>query len=351
LNPTDQDRRPTGLQEARAALVGLFVPSRRQYWSDLLASALVGWAAFAVAASAPLPVAAAAFVVAVFALYRALLFIHELTHLREGAIPGFRTAWNLLVGFPLLVPSITYEGVHTDHHRRSVYGTPADPEYLPLARAPRRAIVRFLLDPIAAPSVFILRFLVAGPLSWFVPPLRRWLEQRASSLVINLRYVRPPLDDRARRRLRAAEAGTFAYAGAAFGLAALGAIPARAFLVWLLVSTAIALVNQFRTVVAHRFASEGGELDVVGQLTDTVNIPGGLLTGLWAPVGLRYHALHHWLPDLPYHALPEAHRRLLAALPPEAPYRGVQERGFPAAFAALWAAPRTRDACPAESPR
>ena len=42
--------------------------------------------------------------------------------------------------------------------------------------------------------------------------------------------------------------------------------------------------------------------------------PPGLLAELWAPVGLRYHALHHLLPSLPYHSLPEAHRRLAAQL-------------------------------------
>jgi fatty acid desaturase len=30
---------------------------------------------------------------------------------------------------------------------------------------------------------------------------------------------------------------------------------------------------------------------------------------------LRYHAIHHLLPGLPYHALGEAHRRLIAAMP------------------------------------
>ena len=48
------------------------------------------------------------------------------------------------------------------------------------------------------------------------------------------------------------------------------------------------------------------------QMMDSVNIPGNRwMTPLWAPVGLRFHATHHLFPDLPYHALEEAHRRLL----------------------------------------
>ena len=47
----------------------------------------------------------------------------------------------------------------------------------------------------------------------------------------------------------------------------------------------------------------------------TVSVPPpGIAAGLWAPVGLRYHALHHLLPSLPYHSLGEAHRRLSAHL-------------------------------------
>ena len=47
------------------------------------------------------PVALAAALVSVLTLYRAGLFIHELTHIRKQALPGFRLAWNALVGVPL----------------------------------------------------------------------------------------------------------------------------------------------------------------------------------------------------------------------------------------------------------
>src|SRR5690606_21780285 len=124
--------------------------------------------------------------------------------------------------------------------------------------------------------------------------------------------------------------------GAVIGLAIAGRLPWRAFVVWYLVSAGIAFVNQLRTLAAHRFRNEGDELDVVGQLRDTVNVPGGWLTGLWAPVGLRFHALHHYIPDLPYHALPEAHRRLEAALPPDAPYRAAADRGLIPVLRTLW---------------
>jgi hypothetical protein len=84
------------------------------FWPDMLASAALGYAALALAILSPsAPVVALSGVVAVLALYRALLFIHELTHIHRDALPGFRLGWNILVGIPLLTPSFMYEGVHT----------------------------------------------------------------------------------------------------------------------------------------------------------------------------------------------------------------------------------------------
>jgi fatty acid desaturase len=50
---------------------------------------------------------------------------------------------------------------------------------------------------------------------------------------------------------------------------------------------------------------------------------------LWAPVGLRFHALHHLLPGVPYHHLLEAHRRLVAALGADSPYHRANYAGLP----------------------
>lgn len=57
----------------------------------------------------------------------------------------------------------------------------------------------------------------------------------------------------------------------------------------------------------------------------------------WCPVGLRYHALHHLFPALPYHNLPEAHRRLMAGLPADHPYRSGLHRGYLSAVGELTA--------------
>jgi fatty acid desaturase len=65
---------------------------------------------------------------------------------------------------------------------------------------------------------------------------------------------------------------------------------------------------------AHKYASAGRSMDAAAQLRDstTFTLP-ALLGELLCPVGQRFHAAHHLFPYLPYHALAEAHRRVLAS--------------------------------------
>src|SRR3546814_10549054 len=119
------------------------------------------------------------------ALYRAASFIHELTHIRKGALPGFRFGWNLIVGIPLMIPSFMYEEVHTQHHARTRYGTASDPEYLPLALMKPWSLPLFILVASLAPVGLILRFGLLTPLGLVAPPLRRRIVAEFSALSIN----------------------------------------------------------------------------------------------------------------------------------------------------------------------
>ena len=78
-------------------------------------------------------------------------------------------------------------------------------------------------------------------------------------------------------------------------------------------------------------------MEYAEQYLDSVNIPGnGLITPLWAPVGLRYHATHHLFPSLPYHALGKAHRRLAGNLSDSALYLQTSRNSLWDALRRLW---------------
>lgn len=306
------------LGEARGAI----------YWPDMAGSALLGYfgLAGAVLAANPL-IAGLCAVVAALAFYRALMFIHELTHIHRDALPGFRLGWNLLVGIPLLTPSFMYEGVHTLHHKRTQYGTVEDPEYLPLALMKPWSLPLFVVIALLAPVALLFRFAVLVPLGALIPRLRKAVWERASSLSINPAFRRRPPEGEMRARVRWQEAGGMIWAWTL--LASTQAIGWRPLLVLLAVVSVTAVLNQLRTLVAHLWENEGEAMSVTAQFLDSVNVPPpGRIAEIWAPVGLRYHALHHLMPSMPYHALPEAHRRLVSELGIDSTYHGANHPGM-----------------------
>ncbi|PKB14759.1 fatty acid desaturase [Novosphingobium kunmingense] len=298
------------------------------YWTDMLVSAAVGYAGIAGAILFDDGWAAlASAAVAVVALYRALLFIHELTHIHRTALPGFRFGWNLLVGIPMLTPSFMYEGVHTLHHARTRYGTKEDPEYLPLALMKPWSLPVFALVALLLPVGLLIRSAVLVPLGAIVPPLRTLVWERASALSINPDFRRRAPEGDFARMVFWQELGASVWAWCL--LASTLWLGWRPLLIALAIVSVTALFNQVRTLVAHLWENEGDPMTVTAQYLDSVNVPPpGLWAEVWAPVGLRYHALHHLLPSMPYHSLPEAHRRLRDQLGEASTYRKANYPGL-----------------------
>jgi fatty acid desaturase len=326
-------RAPDDMAMIRAAAEltrDLNAPSARIYWSDFLTSALVGYAALTAAILAePLWLQIISGMISILALYRAGSFIHEVTHIKHSAVPGFRLGFNAMIGVPMLVPSYMYEGVHNLHHARTRYGTEQDPEYLPLALMKPWTLPLFILVSLLAPVALLFRNAVLAPLSLLVPALRKTVVERYSGLVINPAFRRRPAEGDARRNWIVQETAASIWAFLLLTGVFTGIVPLAAFLIFLAIASGVAVLNQVRTLVAHLWENDGEPLNVTAQFLDSVNVPPpALLPALWAPVGLRYHAIHHLLPGVPYHNLGEAHRRLSAALDVHSTYHQANYDGL-----------------------
>jgi fatty acid desaturase len=319
------------------------------YWADFLVTSLIGWSWFAVAVYFPWgsPPMMFAVVAAAFAFYRDLLFVHEISHFTGDGMRGFETAWNLLAGFPLLLPSFAYCGMHQDHHRIHLYGTERDPEYLPFARSPAMTAC-FALESFLLPALFTARFLLAAPPGLVFPRLHRWLAVHASSLVINFRYRRE-VSRKLEMKMRRSELAVLLVWGGAIAAAWRGVLPWHMFGVWFVMVSLASFVNTLRTLAAHDYESNGEAMDRMSQLRDSIDHPGGWWTELWAPLGLRYHALHHYFPGLPYHNLGKAYGRLVTLLPASSQYHSSTSRSLAYSLCELYRKGTRRNAGPPPS--
>ena len=365
------------LSEARTIVGGYFRPNPWIYWTDFLASWSLGVLCFALVSRPHLlasnalwhspemaattawrwPAMIAMFVASSLLYYRCSLFIHELVHIRADEFKAFRFVWNLLCGIPFLIPSFVYY-THLDHHRRKHYGTHDDGEYVPLSNMPARSIAIYLSQIFIIPILAVVRWGVLTPMTWFSPRLRNWVHQHASSMIMDPQYIRPLPTKKALRMIRMQEVLCFLFICAVGARMTInyGLIFQEALSPWMLVQiyltgVFIVTLNALRTLGAHRWTSHGDEMNFVEQMLDSVNYPRHpLISGLWAPIGLRFHALHHIFPTMPYHALAKAHRRLMEQLPADSPYRQTEARSLTSEIIGLWRRAKASEQQPAEEP-
>jgi fatty acid desaturase len=308
-----------------------FRASPVRYWTDFLVSLVAAYAATYAYLSLPFGTwpQLLAFPVAAFWLYRLGSLIHEVCHLRQREMPAFKAAWNLLAGVMMLTPSPFFTRHHRDHHSRRFYGTPEDPEYVANVMTPGSpsSILAYCVHVLAFPVLVFLRFLLA-PLTFLHPSLREWTLRHASSLTFNRHYERPltPAD---RRSILAVEIPCFLRA------ALIPLLVFAGFNHWtripMLYALAVATVvlNQLRQLADHHFEGDGSRVDMATHILDSCNFTrNDPLTLLFFPFSIRYHALHHLFPSLPYHNLAKAHEHLVRTLPADSPYLRLDRPGW-----------------------
>ena len=328
------------LREAHHLVRDLMTPKPWIYWTDFLFHITLGWSAFFTALLSPAFSLwqLGGFVVAVLALYRSAVFVHELAHLKKGSFTNFRLAWNILCGIPFLIPSFTYDGVHNDHHKPDVYGTSADGEYLPFATRRPAEMVFYVLLSFLIPVFLLARFVVLTPLCYLIPPLRKIVWERASSLTIDPNYRRAADAIRNDLNWRQQEIAACLLGTVIITLVALDVLPYSLLILWYLVAVTVFFLNSLRTLAAHAYRNPGDrKMTLAEQYLDSINVPGNfLITPLWAPVGLRYHATHHLFMSMPYHNLGKAQRRLVNGLTDNSQYIKTIRSGLWDALRRIW---------------
>ena len=295
-------------------------PHPTRYFADAGASATLGWCCFALVLSAvPLPLRALAFVIACFSLYRALAFIHELFH--QQTLKRFRIFWHAVAGVPLLLPLLLYMPVHQVHHNARTYGTEADGEYEHFGGREHTMVVKLLALNLLIPFALLVRFGLLTPLSALFPVIRHKVIPAFLHLSLRMPYTAPEISKRFRHESALVEVACMVFAWSLVGSAVIWSV--QILLAWSGLLIVIATLNTIRAACAtHLYQESDTGRDSFAQVEDSTNIDGGrFLTGLLCPAGLEYHALHHLVPYLPYHSLPQAHARLLAHVPEDAPYR------------------------------
>lgn len=317
------------MSDARALVADLRDRKQWIYWLDLTVCVIVGYVAFFLCPADRLlsPAGIGCVVVASLAFYRAVLFVHEIVH-APRELHWFSYYWHAVAGIPLLVPKFTYE-FHMDHHGSRTFGTAEDGEYVPYASEPRWRVIALPFTALVGPLVFVLRFLVLAPLSWLIPPLRNYVLTRASALMIDADYVRKLPTSGVPRSWLVQEIACFGYLVVMLALLLADAYSPYRLLEAYLIVAIVLFVNWIRVLAAHRYESANEKMSFPEQVLDSIDHPNMAVLGeLWAPVGLRFHAMHHLFPTLPYHQLGLARRRLAEAIPRDGGYWQTEDRSL-----------------------
>ena len=310
-------------------------PNPLIFWVDFLTSSTVGYGLIYWSSTLPFfsPAQVGVALLAAVCMLRACMFMHEAVHAGRD-IPGFTTAFNLYFGFANKLPLYIYD-VHRAHHVQEYYGTEQDSEYELLKRDIPNLLLPVLVTGLQ-PALMIFRF---GVLPWFLPFIgergRNAVYQYASTFALNRRYKRPLPDAAERRAWYLQDAACALYQLVFVVLCLRGVLSWNLVWAWYEVAFVAMLANYYRVMSSHAYLTGFAPTTRKQQILDSLTVTGSPWLWWLFPVGLRYHALHHMMPHVPYHHMAKVHRILLTRLPDDHPYRTTIVNGFLQAYRRL----------------
>lgn len=304
--------------EVRVLVQDLFRVNPFLYWIDLTLTMSVAWGSAWVAFRTPtIGLKVFWLVISSFAAFRGLIFMHEIVHVPQKNLVGFRWVWNAVCGMAFFMPDYFYIP-HYSHHRIDTFSTKDDPEYVAVAsQRPRELFFGPVLSIPFLPVLFVVRGLLLGPISLLVRGrLREWVLRHASTMKMNAQYEWKNISAEDRRRSVWQDLGVAVWWGV-FLFFAFHIKGWSILLHWYAIIFGMLWINHIRSLARHRYTNvSGNRVSYEEQLLDSITIPEfSPLAIIFMPLGLRYHSLHHMFPTMPYHSHKEAHRRLAATLP------------------------------------
>jgi fatty acid desaturase len=236
-----------------------------------------------------------------------------------------------------MIPSFLYKGVHNDHHNINLYGTRGDGEYFPFVHEGKFKIILFILFSFFVPVLFAVRFIFLTPLSYCHQSIRLLVLEKFSSLSIDLSYRRTRSSLNSVGMWQVQELSACLYGWVFLLMVIQDIVHYKVLNLWFVTFGAVFFINSVRTLCAHRYRYSGNQaLGLSEQLLDSVNIPKSFFGFLWAPVGLRFHATHHLIPEMPYHSLGKTHERLMKNFSYKNLYKQTNSNSVYSALSRIW---------------
>lgn len=305
-----------GIHEMKKVIENCMSKNPKIYWKDLILNASIAWLTiltlFFIEDYLILPI----LLISSLFVYRSIVFIHELAHLKENDVKYFNTVWHLIIGIPFLTPLFLYRQIHLTHHSKKHYSTSLDAEYYPFGLSKKSIFFHFIYNTII-PFLSIVRFSILTPISYLNIKFRNTILNHFSFMGLKYQFNRSELSVKNDSKYKLVEFLCFIYTFLIFTLIMNKILPIQFIYYYYFIMTMTLTLNSIRAMGStHFYKFNGIEVNHESQMLDSINIRSeNILTKIICPLGLQFHGLHHLFPSIPYHNLKFAFNILNISFP------------------------------------